>query len=86
MLAQGNWTRYRPGGPDRQFNHRDARALGFLLLIGATLIAGGFGFHFPKGYIYAAMAFSAAVEGLNMLARRTRKQPEMKWQRAATPL
>jgi len=39
------------------------------------LTAGGFGFHFPKGYIYAAMAFSGAVEGLNMLARRTRKQP-----------
>ena len=50
-------------------------ALGFLLLIGAALIAGGFGFHFPKGYIYAAMAFSGAVEGLDMLARRRRKQP-----------
>jgi predicted tellurium resistance membrane protein TerC len=35
-----------------------------------TLIADGFGFHVPKGYIYAAMAFSALVEGLNMLARR----------------
>ena len=48
-------------------------ALGFLLLIGATLIADGFGFHFPKGYIYSAMAFSGAVEGLNMLARKSRK-------------
>ena len=45
-------------------------ALGFLLMIGTTLIADGFGFHVPKGYIYAAMAFSALVEGLNMLARR----------------
>lgn len=45
-------------------------ALGFLLMIGMTLIADGFGFHVPKGYIYAAMAFSALVEGLNMLARR----------------
>ena len=45
-------------------------ALGFLLMIGATLIADGFGVHVPKGYIYAAMAFSALVEGLNMLARR----------------
>ena len=44
-------------------------ALGFLLMIGTTLIADGFGFHVPKGYIYAAMAFSALVEGLNMLAR-----------------
>ena len=45
-------------------------ALGFLLMIGTTLIADGFGFHVPKGYIYAAMGFSALVEGLNMLARR----------------
>jgi len=50
-------------------------ALGFLLLIGASLIAEGFGFHFPKGYIYAAMAFSALVEGLNMLARGKRGRP-----------
>ena len=45
-------------------------ALGFLLMIGMTLIADGFGVHVPKGYIYAAMAFSALVEGLNMLSRR----------------
>lgn len=48
-------------------------ALGFLLLIGTTLIAEGFGAYIPKGYIYAAMAFSAFVESLNMLARRARK-------------
>ncbi len=47
-------------------------ALGFLLMIGAVLIADGFGVHVPKGYIYAAMAFSAMVEGLNMFARRAR--------------
>jgi len=47
-------------------------ALGFLLMIGMTLIADGMGFHVPKGYIYAAMGFSALVEGLNMLARRSR--------------
>jgi predicted tellurium resistance membrane protein TerC len=47
-------------------------ALGFLLLIGTTLIGEGFGAHIPKGYIYAAMAFSALVEGLNMLSRRAR--------------
>jgi len=49
-------------------------ALGFLLMIGAVLIADGFGVHVPKGYIYAAMAFSAAVEGLNMIARRRRAE------------
>jgi predicted tellurium resistance membrane protein TerC len=46
-------------------------ALGFLLMIGAVLIADGFGVHVPKGYIYAAMAFSALVEGLNMASRRS---------------
>jgi predicted tellurium resistance membrane protein TerC len=45
-------------------------ALGFLLMIGAVLIADGFGVHVPKGYIYAAMAFSAMVEVLNMASRR----------------
>jgi predicted tellurium resistance membrane protein TerC len=50
-------------------------ALSFLLMIGTTLIAEGFGVHVPKGYIYAAMAFSAMVEALNMLARnRARKK------------
>ncbi|TIS45057.1 MAG: TerC family protein [Mesorhizobium sp.] len=49
-------------------------ALGFLLMIGMTLIADGMGYHVPKGYIYAAMGFSALVEGLNMLARRRKKQ------------
>lgn len=49
-------------------------ALGFLMMIGMTLIADGMGFHVPKGYIYAAMAFSALVEILNMLARRGKKK------------
>ncbi len=48
-------------------------ALGFLIMIGMTLIAEGFGAHVPKGYIYTAMAFSAGVEGLNMLARRRKR-------------
>ncbi len=48
-------------------------ALSFLLLIGTVLIADGFGVHVPRGYIYAAMAFSAFVEGLNMAARRARQ-------------
>jgi len=50
-------------------------ALSFLLLIGVTLIADGFGQHIPKGYIYFAMGFSVLVEALNI---RTRK--------AATPV
>lgn len=48
-------------------------ALSFLLMIGTVLIADGFGFHVPKGYIYAAMAFSVLVEALNMLVRRRRR-------------
>jgi predicted tellurium resistance membrane protein TerC len=51
-------------------------ALGFLLMIGTALIAEGFGAHVPKGYIYTAMAFSAAIETLNMLSRRARKRRE----------
>ncbi len=49
-------------------------ALGFLMMIGMTLIAEGFGAHVPKGYIYAAMAFSALTEGLNMLSRRAARR------------
>ncbi|NIW24822.1 MAG: TerC family protein [Gammaproteobacteria bacterium] len=51
-------------------------ALAFLLLIGTTLIAEGFGAHVPKGYIYTAMTFSAAVEALNMLSRRAGRRRE----------
>jgi predicted tellurium resistance membrane protein TerC len=50
-------------------------ALSFLLLIGTTLVADGFGFHIPKGYIYAAMGFSVMVEALNLLAKRKRRNP-----------
>jgi predicted tellurium resistance membrane protein TerC len=49
-------------------------ALGFLLMIGTTLIADGAGVKVPKGYIYAAMAFSALIEALNMLARRAERK------------
>ena len=65
-------------------------ALGFLIMIGMTLIAEGFGAHVPKGYIYAAMAFSAAIEALNMLsaappaARRGRRDaPPLSRERGA---
>ena len=67
-------------GPLGQFVQRNPTvlmlALSFLLMIGMTLIADGFGFHIERGYIYAAMFFSSLVETLNTLARRkTRKSP-----------
>jgi predicted tellurium resistance membrane protein TerC len=49
-------------------------ALGFLMMIGMALIAEGFGFHVPKGYIYAAMGFSAAIEALNLMRRGSKKK------------
>lgn len=45
-------------------------ALSFLLMIGLVLIADGFGLHIPKGYVYAAMAFSVFVEMINLWIRR----------------
>ncbi|MFO1108797.1 MAG: TerC family protein [Bradyrhizobium sp.] len=48
-------------------------ALAFLVLIGVALVADGFQFHIPRGYIYFAIAFSAAVEFFNVLARRNRR-------------
>jgi predicted tellurium resistance membrane protein TerC len=51
-------------------------ALGFLIMIGMTLIAEGFGAHVPKGYVYAAMAFSTAIEVLNIMSRRARERRE----------
>jgi hypothetical protein len=47
-------------------------ALAFLLLIGTSLVADGFGFHIEKGYIYAAMAFSVLVEAVNIFAKQRR--------------
>ena len=48
-------------------------ALAFLVLIGVALVADGFKFHIPRGYIYFAIAFAAAVEFFNVLAKRNRK-------------
>ena len=45
-------------------------ALAFLVLVGITLVAEGLGFHIPKGYIYFAMAFSLAVESINIYAKK----------------
>jgi predicted tellurium resistance membrane protein TerC len=49
-------------------------ALAFLVLIGVALVADGFKFHIPRGYIYFAIAFSAAVEFFNVLAKRKRRK------------
>lgn len=49
-------------------------ALSFLLLIGVSLVADGVGFHVPRAYIYFAMAFSAGVEAVNILASRNRRK------------
>ncbi len=47
-------------------------ALAFLVLIGVALVADGFQFHIPRGYIYFAIAFAMAVEAFNILAQRNR--------------
>jgi predicted tellurium resistance membrane protein TerC len=47
-------------------------ALAFLVMIGVALVADGFEFHIPRGYIYSSMAFAGAVEVFNVLARRNR--------------
>jgi len=49
-------------------------ALAFLVLIGVALVADGFKFHIPRGYIYFAITFSAAVEFFNVLAKRNRRR------------
>ncbi len=48
-------------------------ALAFLVMIGAALVADGFGVHFERGFIYAAMVFAGAVEALNLLRSRRRR-------------
>ena len=58
-------------------------ALSFLILVGFALIAEGLHFHVPKGYIYFAMAFSVAVELLNLRVRaRARRAPAVKLRKA----
>ncbi len=69
---------YFASGPVAAFIERHPTtkmlALSFLLLIGAALVADAFHFHIPRGYIYFAMAFSAAVEIINVLAMRKRRK------------
>jgi predicted tellurium resistance membrane protein TerC len=67
---------YAASGPVARFvaEHPTTKmlALAFLVLIGVALVADGFKFHIPRGYIYFAIAFSAVVEFFNVLARRNR--------------
>jgi len=69
---------YLASGTIAGFIHRHPTtrmlALAFLLMIGFALVADGAGFHIPRGYLYTAMAFSTAVEVLNVIARRNRQK------------
>ena len=69
---------YFASGPVAAFieRHPTTRmlALAFLLMIGIALIADGVGFHIPRGYLYVAMAFSAGVEILNVVAGKNRRK------------
>jgi predicted tellurium resistance membrane protein TerC len=69
---------YAASGPVTRFvaEHPTTKmlALAFLVLIGVALVADGFKFHIPRGYIYFAIAFSALVELFNVLARRNRRK------------
>jgi predicted tellurium resistance membrane protein TerC len=69
MLAAGPLSRFIAANPTIVM-----LVLGFLLMIGTVLVAEGTGLHVPKGYVYAAMAFAALIEGLNLLARRRRRK------------
>lgn len=69
---------YVSSGPVARFvaDHPTTKmlALAFLVLIGVALVADGFKFHIPRGYIYFAIVFSAAVEAFNVLAKRNRRK------------
>ncbi|MBL0533325.1 TerC family protein [Aeromonas dhakensis] len=52
--------------------------LSFLLMIGFSLVAEGFGFHIPKGYLYAAIGFSVLIEFFNQLSQRSAERHEAK--------
>jgi len=60
-------------------------ALAFIILVGVALICDGLGIHIARGYLYFAMAFSAAVESLNLLARRRRRQHRERLAQQAPP-
>ena len=56
-------------------------ALSFLVLVGVALVAEGWGFHIPKGYIYFSMAFAIGVEMLNLRVRSKRRKPPLQLRR-----
>ena len=78
---------YAASGPVAHFvaEHPTTKmlALAFLLLIGVALVADGFEFHIPRGYIYASMAFAGAVEVFNLAARRNRVRAAARTKRQA---
>lgn len=69
LLASKPLTRFVNGHPTIVI-----LCLSFLLMIGFSLVAEGFGFHIPKGYLYAAIGFSIIIEGLNQLAQFNRRR------------
>lgn len=69
FLASGTIARFIQAHPTTK-----ALALAFLILIGTSLIADGFGLHVPRGYIYFAMAYATAIEVYNVLAQGRRKR------------
>ena len=79
---------YIASGPIADFISRHPTtkmlALSFLMLIGVSLVADGFGYHIPRGYIYAAIVFSLLVETFNIIAGRKRNR--RKAARQAEPL
>ena len=80
---------YFASGPVAHFIERypttKMLALSFLLLIGAALVADAFHFHIPRGYIYFAMAFSGAVEAINVLMLRNRRRSAAKAKAGGKP-
>ncbi|MDB5867215.1 MAG: Integral rane protein TerC [Betaproteobacteria bacterium] len=58
-------------------------ALSFLVLVGVALVAEGWGFHIPKGYIYFSMAFAIGVEMLNLRVRRKANPVQLRHKRSA---
>jgi predicted tellurium resistance membrane protein TerC len=73
---------YAASGPVATFiaHHPTTKmlALAFLVLIGVALVADGFDFHIPRGYIYSAMAFAGAVEAVNIVMMRKRRRAARK--------
>ncbi|WP_413739487.1 TerC family protein [Sodalis sp. RH14] len=69
MLASKTLTRFINAHPTIVI-----LCLSFLLMIGFSLVADGFGYHIPKGYLYAAIGFSVAIEALNQLAQFNRRR------------